>query len=93
MTRSKLEKYLNILEALVARTLEFDTILYQVDENWKVVNKHLDFLISHDLVERLSLGKKGVIYTVTENGLAVLEALQGQENLEKHSQLMLVYEE
>ena len=93
MTRSKLEKYLSVLEALVARPLEFDIILYQVDENWKVVKKHLDFLISHGLIERLPLGEKRVVFAVTEKGLAVLDALRGQEDLEKHSQLMLVYED
>jgi predicted transcriptional regulator len=93
MTRSKLEKYLSVLETLVARPLEFDIILYQVDDNWEAVKKHLDFLISHDLVERLPLGKKRVVYTITEKGLTVLDALHGQEDLEKYSQIMLVYEE
>jgi len=93
MTRSKLEKYLIVLETLVAKPLEFDIILYQIDENWEVVKKHLDFLISHGLVERLPLGKKRVVYTITEKGLTVLDALHEQEDSEKHSQIMLVYEE
>lgn len=93
MTQSKLEKYLAILETLVAKPLEFDIILYQVDENWEIVKKHLDSLISRGLVERLPLGEKRVIYAITEKGLAVLNALQGQEYLEKHKNLLLVYEE
>lgn len=93
MTRSKLEKCLEILEALVVKPLEFEIVLYQVDENWQVVKKHLDFLISNDLVEKLPLGKKRVVYSVTDKGLAVLEALRGQEYLKQHDQLLLVYEE
>ena len=93
MTLSKLEKYLNILEVLTVKPLEFEIILYQVDENWKTVKKHLDFLIATDLVEKLPLDKKRIVYSVTEKGLAVLDALRGQEYSQQHDQLLLVYEE
>jgi len=93
MTRSKLERYLSILEVLVSRPLELEIILYQVDEEWGILKEHLDFLILHGLVEKLPLGKKRVVYTVTEKGLALLRTLQGQEYLDAHQNLMLVYEE
>ncbi len=93
MTRSKLEKRLDILEILVAKPLEFEVILYQVDENWEVVKKHLDFLITSGLVEKLPLGKKRVVYNITIKGLAVLDALRGQEYPQHHDQLLLIYEE
>ncbi|MGB9134465.1 MAG: winged helix-turn-helix domain-containing protein [Candidatus Bathyarchaeia archaeon] len=93
MTRSKLEKHLDILEVLVAKPLEFEIILYQVDQNWEVIKKHLDFLITNGLVEKLPLGDKRVVYSVTEKGLEVLETLRGTEYTRQLDQLLLVYEE
>jgi len=93
MTRSKLENYLRILEALVAKPLEFEIILYQVDQNWKVVKKYLDFLISHGLIDKLQLDEKRVVYAITEKGCAVLNALQVQESLERHRQPIPIYED
>ena len=93
MTRSKLERHLSILEVLVSRPLELEIILYQVDEEWGILKEYLGFLILHGLVEKLPLGKKRVVYTVTEKGLALLRTLQGQEYLDEHQNLMLVYEE
>ncbi len=92
MTRSKLEQYLEILEILVAKPLEFEIILYQADRNWEVVKKYLDFLIACDLVERLPLGNKRVVYNITDRGLAVLESLRG-EGAKHRDQVFLVYEE
>jgi predicted transcriptional regulator len=92
MTRSKLETYLHVLEVLVAKPLEFELVLYQVDEKWRVVKNHLDFLIANGLVEALPLGKKRVIYSITDRGLAVLDALRGQEYLQQHDHLLLAYE-
>jgi len=93
MTRSKLERYLSILEVLVSRPLELEIILYQVDEVWGILKEHLDFLILHGLVEKLPLGKKRIVYLVTEKGLALLRTLQGQEYLDEHKNFLLVYEE
>ena len=93
MTRSKLERYLSILEVLVSRPLELEIILYQVDEEWGILKEYLDFLILHGLVEKLPLDKKRVVYTVTEKGLALLRTLQGQEYLDEHQNLLLIYEE
>ncbi len=93
MTRSKLEKYLQVLEVLVAKPLEFEMVLYQVDENWEVVKKHLEFLISSGLVEKLPLGKKRALYTTSDRGLAVLTALRGQKYSRQQEQFLLLYEE
>jgi len=92
MTRSKLEKYLGILEVLVSRPLELEMILYQVDEEWGILREYLDFLILHRLVEKLPLDKKRAVYTITEKGLALLRTLQGQEYLDQLQNLLLVYE-
>jgi len=93
MTLSKLEKYLSILEVLISRPLEFESIFYQVDEEASILERYLDFLVLHNLVEKLPVGKKRVVYVITERGLAVLRALQGQEYLDEHQSLLLMYEE
>ena len=92
MTRTKLEKYLGVLETLVYRPLEFEMILYEVDQEWSSLRRYLDFLISHGLVEKLPLGHKRIIYAITERGFRVLRALQGQECLEEHRHLIIVNE-
>lgn len=93
MTRSKLERYLEILEVLAVRPLEFEIILYQVDENWEVVRKHLDFLVANGLVEKLPLGKGRAVYSVTDKGLRVLEAFREREYPELHEHFLAVYED
>ena len=90
LTRSKLERYLNILEVLVFRPLEFENILRQVDESWSILKKYLDFLIVQGLIERLPLGEGRVVYTVTEKGFSVLRALQERECLTEYTDLMLL---
>lgn len=93
MTLSKLEKYLNILEVLVSWPLEFENILYQVDERSSVLKNYLDFLISHNLVEKLPLDGKVAVYTITDRGLSLLTTMQGQDYLSKHENLLPIYEE
>jgi predicted transcriptional regulator len=93
VTRSKLEQYLGILEVLVARPLELEIIRYQVDQDWPRIREHLDSLIARGLVEKLPLGEKRVVYTITDRGLAVLNGLKGEKYLKEHEHLLLVYEE
>jgi predicted transcriptional regulator len=88
-----MEQYLSILEALVCRPLEFEVILYQVDQEWPIIKKHLDFLVSNGLVEKLPLDAKRIVYAITDRGSLVLKGLRGQEYLEEHEHLLLVYEE
>ena len=92
MTRSKLEQYLSVLEALVTRPLEFESIIYQVGEKLDIVRKCLSFLAANHLVDRLPLDEKRVVYAITDKGLGILNVLQGQEDLDKYRYLMLVYE-
>ncbi|UCD96482.1 MAG: hypothetical protein JSV35_00045 [Candidatus Bathyarchaeota archaeon] len=92
MTRSKLERYLSVLEALVTRPLEFESALYQVGEKLEIVTKCLSFLCANQLVDRLPLDEKRVVYAITDKGLGILNVLQGQEDLDKYRYLMLVLE-
>ncbi len=93
MTLSKLERYLNILEVLVSWPLEFENIMYQIDENSDVLKKYLDFLISHNLVEKLSISEGIVVYTITDKGMALLSIMQGQEYFDEHQNLIITHEE
>ena len=93
MTRSKLEQYLSILEALVAKPLELAIVRYQVDQAWPRIKEHLDALITRGLVEELPLGDKRVVYTITDRGLAVLTGLKGETPLQEHEHVLLVYED
>lgn len=92
MARSQLEKYLDILEVLVVRPLEFEIILCQVDENPRTTEERLSFLIAKGLVERLPLGSKRLVFTVTDRGLSVLDTLRRREH-SKREELQLMPEE
>ncbi|MCW3980318.1 MAG: winged helix-turn-helix domain-containing protein [Candidatus Bathyarchaeota archaeon] len=93
MTRTKLKDYLSILEVLVCRPLEFEVILLEIGQEWSLLKRYLDFLTSHDLVEKLHLGKRRFVYDITEKGLNVLNALEGQEYLDEHQHLMMLHEQ
>ena len=93
LTLSKLEKYLTILEVLVSWPLEFENILYQVDEKSSVLKKYLDFLISHSLIEKLPIDEKIIVYAITDKGLSLLTTMQGQRYFDEHQNLLLTYEE
>lgn len=93
MTLSKLERYLSILETLVSWPLEFENIMYQIDENSNALKKYLDFLISNNLIEKLSIDEKIVVYTITDKGLSLLSIMQGQEYFDEHQNLIISCEE
>ncbi|MFQ6068588.1 MAG: winged helix-turn-helix domain-containing protein [Candidatus Bathyarchaeia archaeon] len=93
MPRSRLEKYLSILEALVPQPLEFENISYKASLECSTLKKYLNFLISHNLVEERSLDKKRVVYAITERGLAVFKTLQAQKYFQKLKNILPVVEE
>jgi predicted transcriptional regulator len=77
--RSKLEKYINILEVL-ARAHNFASqapmeptqLKHKTGLNQIVLKRHLDFLIQQNLVEEQNLSKDKTFYDITERGLKVL---------------------
>ena len=74
MRRSKLEMYVDILKVL-ARTgpLKLTHIMYKANVNCSVLKEYLDFLIAQNLVEEKTLGKKRIVYAITERGITVLK--------------------
>jgi predicted transcriptional regulator len=94
MARSKLEKYLDVLEVLVDRPKELDAIAYLAKIECNAVKRSLDFLISNGLVEqRSSRNGKRVVYAINERGLSVFKTLRMLKYLQKLKQALPIVEE
>jgi predicted transcriptional regulator len=74
MRRSKLEMYVDILKVLAHKgPLKLTHIMYKANVNCSVLKQYLDFLIEQELVEEQTVGKKRIVYAITERGLTVLK--------------------
>ena len=78
MHRSRLEKYLSILEALVSRSIELEDISFNTNIECRVLKRYLGYLISHNIVEAKQVKAK-VFYSINDRGIAVLKRLRVQE--------------
>jgi predicted transcriptional regulator len=92
MRKSKLESYVDILEALVNTPLTLDHIAYQINMDCTILRQHLDFLIKNRLVEERT-SEKRTPYAITEKGIAVLRALNFQKYLGRISNKIRVIDE
>ena len=74
MRRSKLEMYIDILKVLAHRgPLKLTHIMYKANVNCSVLKQYLDFLIQQNLVEEKTIGKKRIVYAITQRGITVLK--------------------
>ena len=74
MRRSKLEMYIDILRVLAQRgPLKLTHIMYKANVNCSVLKEYLDFLIQQELIEEKTVGKKRIVFAVTEKGISVLK--------------------
>jgi predicted transcriptional regulator len=74
MRRSKLEMYVDILKVLAQRgPLKLTHVMYKANVNCSVLKEYLDFLIKQGLVEERTVGKRRVVYAVTQRGITVLK--------------------
>lgn len=74
MRRSKLEMYIDILRVLAQRgPLKLTHIMYKANVNCSVLKEYLQFLMDHNLVEERTIGKKRVVYAITQRGITVLK--------------------
>ena len=72
--RSKLEMYIDILKVLARHgPLKLTHIMYKANVNCSVLKEYLDFLIANSLVEEKTIGKKRIVYAITERGSTVLK--------------------
>jgi predicted transcriptional regulator len=92
MRKSKLESYVDILEALVNKPLTVDHTSYEINVDCTILRQHLDFLIKNGLVEERKPEKR-TLYAVTEKGIAVLRALSFQKYFGKISNKIRVIDE
>jgi predicted transcriptional regulator len=66
--------YVDILKVLARRgPLKLTHVMYKANVNCSVLKQYLDFLIQQNLVEEQTLGKKRVVYAITDRGLTVLK--------------------
>ena len=74
MRRSNLEMYIDILKVLARHgSLKLTHIMYKANVNCSVLKQYLDFLIAQNLVEEKTVGKKRIVYAITDRGRAVLK--------------------
>ncbi|MCW4022696.1 MAG: winged helix-turn-helix domain-containing protein [archaeon] len=74
MRRSKLEMYIDIIKVLSQKgPLKLTHIMYKANVNCSVLKEYLDFLIQQELVEEKTIGKKRIVFAVSEKGIKVLK--------------------
>ena len=92
MSRSKLEKYLSILEVLVSNTQRFEDISFKTNIECGALKRLLNFLTSHKLIEERSFDE-GVVYAITDRGIAVFKTLRAKEYFRKIRTILPVVDE
>ena len=81
MRRSKLEMHVAILKALARHgPLKLTHIMYEVNISCSILKRYLDFLIQQNLVEEKSLGKKRIVYAITNRSRTVLKHFRELNN-------------
>ncbi|MCW4003240.1 MAG: hypothetical protein NWE95_04925 [Candidatus Bathyarchaeota archaeon] len=74
MRRSKLEMYVDILTVLAHRgPLKLTHVMYKANVNCSVLKEYLDFLMKQGLVEERTVGKRRVVFAITQRGITVLK--------------------
>ena len=65
--------YVDILSVLTHRgPLKLTHVMYKANVNCSVLKEYLDFLMKQGLVEERPVGKRRIVYAVTQRGLIVL---------------------
>jgi predicted transcriptional regulator len=95
--RSKLEMYVDILSVLAHRgPLKLTHVMYKANVNCSVLKEYLDFLMKHGLIEERTVGKRRVVYAVSQRGITVLKYFKELKQVlpiveESRSQVMIPY--
>jgi DNA-binding HxlR family transcriptional regulator len=92
MSRSKLEKYLNILDTLIPNPKRFEEISYETKIECNSLKRYLGFLATHKLVEK-RLSDERDEYAVTDRGLAVFKTLKAKEYFKRIRSILPVVNE
>ena len=95
--RSKLEMYVDILSVLAHRgPLKLTHVMYKANVNCSVLKEYLDFLMKQGLVEERTVGKRRVVYAVSQRGITVLKYFKELKQVlpiveEARNQVMVPY--
>lgn len=82
MRRSELEMYIDVLRVLTHHgPLKLTHIMYKANINCSVLKEFMDFLINHDLIEERTIGKKRVVYAITQRGRSVIKVFREIEKI------------
>src|SRR5665647_2379323 len=74
MRRSKLEMYIDVLNALAHRgPLKLTHIMYKANVNCSILNECLGFLIKQGLIEKRIIEKERIVFAITQRGIDVLK--------------------
>jgi predicted transcriptional regulator len=66
--------YVDILTVLAHRgPLKLTHVMYKANVNCSVLKEYLDFLLKQGLVEERNVGKRRVVFAVTQRGITVLK--------------------
>jgi predicted transcriptional regulator len=66
--------YVDIIKVLAQRgPLKLTHIMYKANVNCSILKEYLDFLLKQGLVEERTIGKRRVVYAVTQRGITVLK--------------------
>jgi predicted transcriptional regulator len=66
--------YIDILGVLAQRgSMKLTHIMYKANVNCSVLTEYLDFLIKQELVEKRTIQKERIVFTVTQRGINVLK--------------------
>lgn len=82
MPRSKLHKYLNILETLVSEPMKLDEISYETSIECRILERYLKSLMRYKLVTELPYDEESS-FSITDRGLAVLKTLRAERYFQK----------
>jgi predicted transcriptional regulator len=66
--------YIDILKVLAHRgPLKLTHVMYKANVNCSVLKEYMDFLLKQGLVEERTIGKRRVVYAITQRGITVLK--------------------
>jgi len=74
--------YVDILRVMAQRgPLKLTHVMYKANVNCSVLKEYLDFLIEQGLVKERTVGKRRVVYAITQRGITVLKYFRELEQV------------
>ena len=74
--------YVDILKVLTERgPLKMTHIMYKANVNCSILKEYLDFLVGQGLVEERIVGKRRMVYAITQRGVTVLKCFRELEQV------------